>query len=151
MTFTKLYNHWLNPLGNYREPFPFPERRIRDAEESWLGRKFGTVGMYIWWHLRNKMTNFNSVWIGIVPVREYGGDKSEHVASCYDCVWQSPEVNGWERYHASNGWYHEWRKGLIRLPYIKNKYFALGWKSRGSLGGNLYLDNIWKALKTKVD
>lgn len=114
----KAWNHWLNPLGNYIEPSPYPEKRKIQAEESKLPDG-------LWWALRNPAANLMNHWLGIMPIGEE-----------YETV--SPEANGWAREEDGNwSW---WKKGPISLPYYRHDgawTFYLGWNSNGSFGSAL--------------
>lgn len=120
----KIWNHWLNPLGNWHEPLPFPEIRRRQADAHWLNNA-------IYWNIRNFGHNFTHFWIGIVPV----GKRYE---------WISPGENNWFRTYRGNWSYWTKPKYGISLPYYKRKgilfgtkyEWALGWKSDGCFGIN---------------
>jgi hypothetical protein len=117
----KLCNHWLNPLGNWLEPHPYPEKRRLQAEESWLPND-------VWWQLRNPLHNFMHYWIGIVPVGKHG-------------EWYAPNKNGWVRKKPTETLSY-WEKGIWVLPYKhgsvrlfgKNFDWYIGWSSRGNFG-----------------
>lgn len=141
LTFTRIWNDYRCPFGNYREPYPYPEKRRIQAEESFLGRHFGEVGMYLWWHRRNPWNNLTHNWLGICPVKEYGGDKSEHVKECRECVWEVPDPAKWEYVVERNDkrhWQHK-KYRWLRLPYREffNGFVQIGWRSRGSLTSSL--------------
>jgi hypothetical protein len=109
----KAFSHWANPLGNWIEPLPYPEKRKLEADESWLPNG-------LWWFLRNPAANLMSHWLGIMPVR-----------GRYE-TW-SPEENGWTR--SKSGWWTKpWR---IPLPYYRVDgawTFYIGWRSSGAFG-----------------
>lgn len=120
--FCRAFSHWLNPLGNWNEPLPYPEKRAIQASESWMPDS-------VWWNLRNPFHNFNHYWIGITPL----GNRYE---------WLEPSDNGWvresdavvgEHYHISY-----WTRGRIKLPIFKWKNygweFYVGWMDRGNFG-----------------
>jgi hypothetical protein len=128
----KAWNHWLNPLGNWLEPMPRPESRVRDARKSLLCRWFGDpFGIWLFWFLRNFAHNWNHYWIGIMPI----GLRYHHL---------TPEANGWHReWNYRNPYFlvEWWVKGKIRLPYvtgdISNKIeWGIGWKDSGSFGSH---------------
>lgn len=106
-----LWNHWLNPFGNWEEGGPFPEKRAREAAESWMPE-------LVWWHLRNFMHNFFTHWIGITPL----GERYE---------WLLPASEGW--YDFTGSWEHGpfwWSLGKsIKLKKYDGKW---GWQSRGN-------------------
>lgn len=115
------FSHYLNPLGNWNEPLPYPEHRKVEAEQSILPPS-------IWWLIRNPFHNFCHYWVGITPL----GNRYE---------WLEPELNGWERIVGPNDkkWqYSYWKKGNIKLPfwnYEGNSWqFYIGWLSRGNFG-----------------
>ena len=99
----RAWNHWLNPLGNYHEPLPYPEVRDDDARKSWLHPA-------VWWALRNPFHNLTHFWIGITPV----GPRY---------AWVSPEEAGWVKRDTV------WEKGWIVLPRYSG---TIGWQSRGN-------------------
>jgi hypothetical protein len=110
------WNHWLNPLGNWHEPLPWPGKRMMEAAKSGLPPA-------LWWALRNPLHNFTHFWIGIVPLRER-------------YVWVTPDENGWERTESNKG-FSWWRKGRIALPYYRHDgrfTFYIGWQDRGNFG-----------------
>jgi hypothetical protein len=114
--FCKLWAHWLNPLGNWNEPLPYPKKRKLQAEDQWLPPA-------IWWAIRNPFHNFNHYWIGIVPRNNR-----------YE--WYKPEDNGWTRHENGNWswWSKPWR---LILPYYRvdgSWTFYFGWLSRGNFG-----------------
>ena len=114
--FCKAFSHWLNPLGNYIEPLPYPEKRKQQAEESRLPNS-------AWWFLRNPAANLMSHWIGIMPI----GNRYETL---------SPEDNGWRRVEGKriSWWVKPWR---IPLPYyrVDGKWtFYIGWRTSGAFG-----------------
>lgn len=119
--FCKLYNHYLNPFGNWNEPLPYPIYNKIAADESFLPP-------IIWWNLRNPFHNFCHYWVGITPL----GERYE---------WLEPEYNGWIRVNNdsnSNWMYSYWLKGKIKLPFWEynngriNGY--IGWLRRGNFG-----------------
>lgn len=115
--FCNLWNHWINPLGNWNEPRPYPEKRRIEAAESFLPD-------WLWWAIRNPFHNFNHYWIGIVPL----GDRYE---------WLKPESNGWVREQVSSTVSFWKKKHRIPLPYYRvdgSWTFYVGWMSRGSFG-----------------
>lgn len=117
--FCTVFNHWLNPLGNWLEPKPYPEKHKIQAEESRLPEEF-------WWFLRNPFHNFMTHWIGIVPI----GPRYS---------WIRPESNGWSREHYGDSNWYWWRKAnRPLLPFYRNKgtkwEFYLGWTDRGDFG-----------------
>lgn len=121
--FCKAFSHWLNPLGNWNEPLPYPEHRKQQAEQSWLPPA-------VWWNLRNPFHNFCHYWVGITP----RGQRYE---------WIDPEEKGWVRVKvpAHSLWqYSFWtRKGSkIKLPHWyyngEEWEFYIGWLSRGNFG-----------------
>lgn len=125
-----LWNHWLNPFGNWHEPLPFPEKNALAAKKSWMHPA-------IWWFLRNPLHNFTHFWIGIVPV-------------FHRYAWVDPSFAGWGRlYYGHKGLVAAWSKTFhirgIRvkmfLPFYQwyfdtreDNYFelALGWRGRGN-------------------
>ena len=119
----ELFNSVWNPLGNYIEPLPTPEKRKIQAEESWMPS-------WLWWALRNPFSNFCHFWIGITPV----GHRYE---------WIEPQERGWIRMQLPpNG---KWQKSywthpakLITLPFYHfladNYEFYIGWLDRGNFG-----------------
>lgn len=120
-TFCKLYNHWLNPLGNYNEPNPYPEKRKLEAQQSFLHPN-------LWWAIRNPFHNFCHYWIGITPI----GKMHE---------WIEPQERGWTRITkpiSLTRSYSYWSRGSIKLPifnYDNGKVqFYIGWLSRGNFG-----------------
>jgi hypothetical protein len=115
------WHHYLNPFGNWLEPFPYPAKRMEQAQASWLPAP-------VWWALRNPLHNFMHHWIGIVPVKEHG-------------YWYMPTQNGWERKHVGEPaglFVSYWKKGWIRLPYVsfysETVEGCFGWTSRGNFG-----------------
>ncbi len=117
----EIYNHWLNPIGNWNEPLPYPEKRKLEAEKSWLHP-------VIWWNLRNLFHNFNHYWIGITPL----GQRYQ---------WITPESKGWIRVTnlTIKHWqYSYWTNGKIKLPFWNytngNREFYIGWLRRGNFG-----------------
>ena len=127
----ELFSHPINPLGNYQEPLPFPQKRAEQYKE--------TVPRYIpewvWWNLyRNPFHNLTHFWLGITPL----GERYE---------WILPEENGWERITGEkkstgkDGYINvDWwkKKNRLSLPIIKFQIFGFegyaGWMSRGNLG-----------------
>ena len=116
--FCKVWNHWSNPLGNWNEPTPYPEKRKVQADEAKLPNE-------LWWALRNPFHNLNHYVLGIVPK----GERYE---------WYKPEDNGWERVTKEDSIVSWWKKeGRIPLPYILINgawTFYIGWMSRGNFG-----------------
>lgn len=121
--FCEFFSHYLNPLGNWEEPMPFPEHRRKQAEESWL-----PAGLY--WLIRNPFSNFCHHWIGITPL----GPRY---------CWILPEAAGWIRtVNPQKGpWqYSYWSKpnSWFKLPFLNfdndNWQFYIGWLSRGNFG-----------------
>ena len=112
----RAFNHWLNPLGNWIEPLPYPEKRKLQADASWLPNG-------LWWLVRNPAANLMSHWLGIMPI----GNRYETL---------SPEDNGWER--TENGWWVKpWR---LPLPYYRADgrwTFYIGWRDSGAFGAAL--------------
>jgi len=79
--FSKIWNHWMNPLGNWHEPKPWPMKRQDQFVESF----WSTVAHEdVWWTLRNPFHNFTHFWIGITP----RGERYE---------WIHPQCDGWRR------------------------------------------------------
>ena len=114
--FCKAFSHYLNPLGNYIEPLPYPEKRKQQADESPMPNS-------AWWFLRNPAANLMSHWIGIMPA----GERYET---------HSPEEKGWKRVEGERiSW---WKKqGRIPLPYyrVDGKWtFYIGWRDSGAFG-----------------
>jgi len=99
-----IFNHWLNPLGNWHEPLAFPEENAKSAKDSILHP-------WLWWMIRNPLHNFSHFWIGITPV----GKKYE---------WIKPEENGWRK----EG---KWWKKKNRIPLFRYNG-VVGWQSRGN-------------------
>lgn len=118
----RAWNHWLNPLGNWHEPLPFPEAREEEAKKSWMPP-------WLWWNLRNFAHNFCHFWIGITP----RGRRYEWILPT-DKGWEmyvkSDNFSWWKKkfYHPSIGWF------TIKLPYYNGKHFHIGWTTRGSFG-----------------
>ena len=56
----RTWNHWLNPLGNWLEPLPYPTKNV-------LASKLSILPSPLWWALRNPFTNLAHFWLGIVP------------------------------------------------------------------------------------
>lgn len=115
--FCEIFSHWLNPLGNWLEPRPYPEPRAEESRKSILPE-------FIYWNFwRNPFTNFTHFWIGIVPI----GPRY---------CWIYPEENGWIR--VVNGRVSWWKKpGKFSLPYYRYDgkiTFYIGWTSRGNFG-----------------
>lgn len=116
-TWCKLYNHWINPFGNWLEPLPFPQKYAYQAKKSF-------IPPMLWWTLRNPVHNFMHHIIGIVPV----GKRYE---------WINPTEAGWERKKCGN--WSLWTKRMrMPLPYYsregKSVTFYCGWTSRGNFG-----------------
>lgn len=115
--FCQAWNHWINPLGNWHEPLPYPEKRKVQADASWVPNG-------VWWTiLRNPFHNLCHVYLGILPIK-----------GRYE--WYAPEDNGWRRIEGKHlsWWVKAWR---IPLPYFKVEggwTFYIGWMSRGSFG-----------------
>lgn len=107
----KVFNHWLNPLGNYHEPLPFPEKRANEARESFLHPM-------LYWLIRNPFHNLTHFWIGITPI----GQRYE---------WKLPEENGWfddGKYFVNLRWVGI--NGIhIKLPKFNG---WVGWQKRGN-------------------
>jgi len=76
----KAWSHWLNPLGNFHEPLPYPNKR----HVQWKGTIWRFFPEVLWWTLRNPFHNFTHFWIGITPRGEL-----------YE--WIHPECVGWSR------------------------------------------------------
>jgi hypothetical protein len=137
-----VWNHWLNPLGNWHEPLACPQKRVkqyRNTVPQWLPED-------VWWGLyRNPLHNLTHFWLGITPRgKRY--------------VWIDPECNGWTRVQGPErtklisidkdgvhdilevGWQINWwsKPRRIPLPIIKwvGKHWEgyFGWMSRGNLG-----------------
>lgn len=130
----KAWNHWLNPLGNWHEPMPFPIGRVNDGYKSVWYKVFGDpLGMWLFWAFRNFAHNFGQCWIGITPI----GERYE---------WLDPELNGWYLNHHRLGKVEirSWQKGWIRLPYINIKLggweVGIGWKGDGGIGAHFRRD-----------
>jgi hypothetical protein len=118
--FCRAFSHWLNPLGNWIEPLPYPEKRKLRADESWLPNP-------VWWFLRNPAVNLMSHWLGIMPVR-----------GRYE-TW-SPEDNGWTRIRVTDRYSFWLKRNRLPLPYyrIDGKWtFYIGWRSSGAFGAAL--------------
>jgi len=121
--FCKIYNHWLNPFGNYNEPNPYPEKRRIEANNSILHPN-------LWWAIRNPFHNFCHYWIGVTPLGQM-------------CEWITLEERGWvHNTNPINGnWqYSYWTKpnSKIKLPFwnFDNGKWQIyfGWLSRGNFG-----------------
>jgi len=114
----RAFSHWLNPLGNWSEPLPYPKKRKVQADAQWLPN-------WVWWNLyRNPLHNFCHYWIGITP----RGPRYQ---------WFRPEANGWVRTEPRNGlsWWHKARR--LSLPYYRvdgTWTFYIGWTDRGNFG-----------------
>ena len=118
--FCKVFSHWLNPLGNWIEPLPYPEKRKIQADESWLPNG-------LWWFLRNPAANLMSHWLGIMPVGER-----------YQTL--SPEDNGWTYDQITENYACWTKKNRPSLRYyrVDGKWtFYIGWRSSGAFGASL--------------
>lgn len=116
----KAWNHWLNPLGNWHEPMPYPLKRQLEAPDN-------EFLAWLWWTARNPFHNFTHFVLGICPVGRR-----------YD--WVSPETNGW--YEDTQDFC--WRNWKPRRPVLCRKHFRvlgfkgyIGWSDRGSFGISL--------------
>jgi hypothetical protein len=106
----------MNPLGNWIEPLPYPEKRKLEADQSWLPNG-------LWWFLRNPAANLMSHWLGIMPIGER-----------YHTL--SPENNGWKR-SESGTWRKPWH---VPRPYYRvdgRWTFYIGWRTSGAFGAAL--------------
>jgi hypothetical protein len=116
--FCRAWNHWLNPLGNYHEPNPYPEKRRVQAEASRLPA-------WLWWALRNPFHNLNHFMLGITPR-----------AKRYE--WVLPDEDGWTRYEDGKGYAYWYRPGHRKLGIRKGNLWGrewyIGWMSRGNFG-----------------
>jgi hypothetical protein len=130
----KAWNHWLNPLGNWHEPMPFPQKRADEALDSRLHHWFGTFGVWLWWTLRNPLHNAKHFLLGITPHSER-------------YVWHIPEETGWMQYEEAKdlGWAEIhvslWRKPRRpTLPtwnlYVGGWQIGLGWDDDGGFSGS---------------
>lgn len=112
----KIWNSPWNPLGNWHEPLPFPEKRDDEAPN-------GQYLKWLYWSVRNPLHNWGHFWIGICPV----GKRYE---------WISPEENGWVRVIKSKSQAYWVKKNRISLPYFEvwkgDWQFYIGWKRRGT-------------------
>jgi hypothetical protein len=84
----KIWNHWLNPFGNWHEPLCYPMKRLEDYKTKDIF--FGLIPArwipetIYWTILRNPLHNLTHFWLGITPL----GERYE---------WISPECRGWSR------------------------------------------------------
>lgn len=120
-TFCKIWNHYLNPFGNWNEPTPYPSKRVKNAEDSWMPS-------WLWWAQRNPLHNLTHYWLGITPLTEDGS-------------WKTPEEDGWIKEKKDDSNFSFWKKdGKIPRPYFRydgDWTFYFGWTSRGNLGAAL--------------
>lgn len=118
--FGKLWNHWLNPFGNWIEPLPYPAGRAKEAESS-----IWPAGVY-WTIFRNPLHNFMTHWIGITPI----GPRY---------AWITPVSAGWTSNNENGSNWTWWSKpNRISLPFY-NRFgstwqFYIGWTLRGNFG-----------------
>lgn len=118
--FGKLWNHWLNPFGNWIEPLPYPAGRAKEAESS-----IWPAGVY-WTIFRNPLHNFMTHWIGIAPI----GPRY---------AWITPFSAGWTSNNENGSNWTWWSKpNRISLPFY-NRFgptwqFYIGWTLRGNFG-----------------
>jgi len=112
----KVWNHWLNPLGNWHEPLPFPEKRDDEAPRNQYLK-------WLYWMARNPFHNCGHFWVGICPL----GERYE---------WISPTERGWRRVLKESFTLYWIKPHHISLPYYETWFgkwqFYIGWKSRGT-------------------